>query len=1015
MNLLTPEDEKITILHELCTLIVSGFDPVNIAGQIRNRIRELVSCDKVLLFTNDPANNCLTAANNYNHISSEFNNIIIKYDTPLAIELLIHKNTKITINAEHPVLPDMQTELLIPLKSPNTIIGCLYIARTQAEDFSVQDIKNLEITATCTAVFLERALWEKQLYTLQNTKKKNKAITRSFLESLQIPALIIDIYKDKTIQVNQLLLDMLGYDKDKLLSLPFSSVCKDYFSIRNIEPGVKQNFILNFIRQNGEMITGKISYTFMDHLDNGILLLLVTPEQQHAAGLQKNFWLYELFASLSSVVFDNVQNSLKNTAQLMLKMFEARYLFILRLSRNNNLLPLAGFTLQDNIANIADDEIQKNFNTSFFQQIAKSKKSFSLANIAGSPDSDKLEFLQNAGVQSFASVPLLLNNTCMGLMNIFCTEPYNWQQKDIIKLSSIAQISSSFIFSPLLMEENDAMRAKQDMLDALVKQFNSGGSFEAIIGNAAVKISKLVAFDYFSLSIFDENGNIDRALDLTHPDMVDKFAVELQQKAIPDCPLHQVIQNVKSNGIKKNNLLHPFRLPFSLPTHTSVVLVSGEKYLGNFAIGRLQTKPFTREEILLLKQTSALFSAAVSRYQLTAKSGFSQKTAAILQELNINFITKPDKKDILQKICATTQKVMDSVHCKAVFVNDTMKMIDLFNWMPDMINHYLSVQKIKNLLLEQKKTHLPTPLYTKDVFKELLCNKNTPDISAFFKPFIITPIFKNSQIHALLLVVFEKNYAADQNDLAVLQNIARQAENLFTNLELYYQALEKNDSQDNLVHLVTHELKSPLQTIKNFASLIKEDTESHFSAETEQCLDRMLVNLDNMENMLIDLLELAKLDKTRFNFTRFNSKEAVLKSIQTLEGLITVRQAEISIDNNLPEIVANETGMVHIFTNLISNALKYSKNDTVPQVKIAATENGACYEFTVADNGIGIAPQNREKIFELFYKNNDHPEDLSTGVGLAIVKKIVQNHNGEIWVESTPGKGSNFKFTLPKL
>lgn|GEM_PF-6574389 len=1009
-----PDDEKLNIVHELAMLISSGFDPVNIAGQIRNRVKDLVPCDHVLIFTNDQPGNCLTASNTYNQLSSQFNNIIIKYDNPLAIELLIHKNSKIVINAENPVLPGMQAELLIPLKSPNNIIGCFYIARALASEFNADDIKKLEILATCTAVFLERTLWERQLYTLQNTKKKNKAITKSFLESLQLPALIIDIYKDKTLQVNQMLLDMLNYDKDKLLTLSFSAICKDYFSIRNIEPGVKQNFILNFVKQDGEIITGKISYTFMDHLDNGILLLLITPEQQQSAGLQKNFWLYELFASLSSVVFDNVQNSFKNTAQLILKMFEAKHLCIVRLSKNKNLFPLAGFSLQNGIAEIAPEEMQKNFNSGFFMQITESKKSFSIASFTDSPDYEKLKFLQDAGVQSFASVPLLLNNICMGLMNIFCTDPYNWQQKDMIKLTSIAQISSSFIFSPLLMEENDSLLARQEMVDALVKHLNSGGGFETIIGNAAEKISRLIPFDYFSLSIFDENGNIDRALDITRHELVDKFGIALEQKAIPDCPLLQVIQNVKSAGVKKNNLLHPFRLPFSLPTHTSVVLVSGEKYLGNFAVGRLQAEPFTREEIQLLKQTSSLFSAAVSRYLLAAKTKTSQKLATVWDELNINLFSRPDKKDLLLRICTTTQKVMESVHCKAVFVNDTMKMIDLFNWMPETVNHYLSVHKIKNLLLEQKKSKLPSPVYSEESFKELLCNKNTPSLG-FFKPFIITPILKTNQIYALLLVVFDKNYSPDQSDLTVLQTISGQAENIFTNLDLLNNSREKNGSVDNIVHLVAHELKSPLQTIKNFAALIKEDNQSQFSKETAQCLDRMLVNLDNMENMLIDLLELAKLDKTRFNFTRFNSKEAVLKSIQTLEGLITARQADIRIDDNLPEIVANETGMAHIFTNLISNALKYSKNDTAPQVRVAATEIGANYEFTVADNGIGIAPDDREKIFELFYKQNDRPEDLSTGVGLAIVKKIIQSHNGEIWVESTPGKGSNFKFTVPKV
>jgi len=247
-----------------------------------------------------------------------------------------------------------------------------------------------------------------------------------------------------------------------------------------------------------------------------------------------------------------------------------------------------------------------------------------------------------------------------------------------------------------------------------------------------------------------------------------------------------------------------------------------------------------------------------------------------------------------------------------------------------------------------------------------------------------------------------------------MQIITNQAENLFSQIELYYNSLEKIKSLENFNHLVSHELKSPLQTVQTFASIIKEDASSNLSAESLQYLDRLLVNLDNMENMLLDLLELSRLDKVQDKFSMFESREALNKALQNLEGIIEKSNINLQISENLPRIYANETGIIHVFSNLISNAVKYSKNTDTPVITIDVTETPAHYEFSIKDNGIGIAPENKEKIFELFYKNNNSPQYFSTGVGLAIVKKIIQNHNGNIWVESRSGSGSDFKFTIPK-
>lgn len=117
----------------------------------------------------------------------------------------------------------------------------------------------------------------------------------------------------------------------------------------------------------------------------------------------------------------------------------------------------------------------------------------------------------------------------------------------------------------------------------------------------------------------------------------------------------------------------------------------------------------------------------------------------------------------------------------------------------------------------------------------------------------------------------------------------------------------------------------------------------------------------------------------------------------------------------LPEITAVKIPIQQLFQNLISNAVKYQQPGTSPKINISATEKEDCWHFEVADNGIGIEPEYFNKIFVIFQRLHHKDEYSGTGIGLAICKKIVDNHKGKIWVASTPGKGSSFYFDIPKM
>ncbi len=115
----------------------------------------------------------------------------------------------------------------------------------------------------------------------------------------------------------------------------------------------------------------------------------------------------------------------------------------------------------------------------------------------------------------------------------------------------------------------------------------------------------------------------------------------------------------------------------------------------------------------------------------------------------------------------------------------------------------------------------------------------------------------------------------------------------------------------------------------------------------------------------------------------------------------------------LPAVLADPRQLMQLFQNLIGNAVKY-RNDRTPEIHVAAKPNGDQWVFSVQDNGIGIAPQHSERIFQMFQRLHTTNEYQGTGIGLAICRKIVERHGGKIWVEAQPGKGSTFVFTIPR-
>lgn len=224
---------------------------------------------------------------------------------------------------------------------------------------------------------------------------------------------------------------------------------------------------------------------------------------------------------------------------------------------------------------------------------------------------------------------------------------------------------------------------------------------------------------------------------------------------------------------------------------------------------------------------------------------------------------------------------------------------------------------------------------------------------------------------------------------------------------------ESNVELEQFAYVASHDLQEPLRTISNFVSLLRSKYSKQEDKEAGEYIKFITDATSRMQNLIKDLLELSRIGRT-ISIVDVDCNKVLSNVIAEMGLAIKEANARI-ITSQLPVVQGNEMELKQLFQNLLSNAIKFKKKDTAPEIRITVEEKGLEYVFAFADNGIGIDTQFKEKIFIIFqrlHSNNDYP---GTGIGLATCKKIVNQHHGKIWVESEPGKGSTFYFTIPKV
>lgn len=294
------------------------------------------------------------------------------------------------------------------------------------------------------------------------------------------------------------------------------------------------------------------------------------------------------------------------------------------------------------------------------------------------------------------------------------------------------------------------------------------------------------------------------------------------------------------------------------------------------------------------------------------------------------------------------------------------------------------------------------------------------------RSYVGIPLISQEKAIGVMSVQAKKTSAYNLEQIRLLETIAAQVlitseksrlleqlqKELVERQRLLHEMEAKNAELERFSYTVSHDLKTPLVTIRGFLGFMEKSALSGNLQAFQRDMARVIKATDRMNELLRDLLELSRIGRVLNEKKDVAFESLVSVALENVQGRLSQRNIKPLVQTDLPTVFVDQPRMIEVLQNLIDNAAKYMGSQTEPRIEIGCeSEQNGEYIFFVKDNGMGIAPEHHEKIFGLFNKLD--PDSEGTGVGLALVKRIIEFHGGRIWVQSEAEKGATFYFTLP--
>jgi len=291
---------------------------------------------------------------------------------------------------------------------------------------------------------------------------------------------------------------------------------------------------------------------------------------------------------------------------------------------------------------------------------------------------------------------------------------------------------------------------------------------------------------------------------------------------------------------------------------------------------------------------------------------------------------------------------------------------------------------------------------------------NDPETSSYGLDDEIMVMRKNGTLFPIEIVLTPIHTDQGVRILSFVIDITARRANEETIKRQVIELQHKNEELEQFNYISSHDLQEPLRTVSNYIEMLQEDYPEQVHGEVKEHLDSINSAVSRMLKLVRSLLEFGKLGQDR-KMSIVDSQQIVTDVLADLKGIIEANNATVLVNGELPKLYAYDTELRQLFQNLINNAIKFRNKEVFPHITISCKSVNGYYRFSVTDNGIGMPKEHLSKIFNIFQRLHHAEAYEGHGIGLANCKKIAELHGGKIWVQSEPGIGSTFKFTVLKL
>lgn len=462
----------------------------------------------------------------------------------------------------------------------------------------------------------------------------------------------------------------------------------------------------------------------------------------------------------------------------------------------------------------------------------------------------------------------------------------------------------------------------------------------------------------------------------------------------------------------------------------SLVLVplrSGEKAIGVLGVTNKFGSPFNKDDLRILELIADRISGIIENVRLYQELQRRLRDLTTLQEISSSISSEPVLDKTLKKIISSTTKTFNADLCDLLLYNEESKELltqpgAYFTGGEEIVSSKIFVDSETSILAKvfREGRNFVSP--------DASIDPQIKDKSVHFwdiRSLILVPLKAENQVIGVLRIGKHQANSYTKEHLGLAGLIANQAAIIIENARLYdslrdaKDKLEKlNQIKNEFISVISHELKTPITAVKGFVKVVLGKEAGELNPQQEKFLNIAYQGIDRLINLINELLDISNIEsgKIRLRLNPLNPREVadeVVRSI-SVEAKTKKLTIEVKMPVDIPMIVADRGRLFQIFDNLLMNSIKFTM--TGGTIVISAKEKGDFVAFCIKDTGIGISQEDQKKIFEKFFRVDSafNRAIIGAGLGLSIVKSIIEIHGGQIWVESEPDKGTSFMFTMPK-